>query len=113
MQLAAPVDSEDRAREFYQNILGFNEVEKPALLRKNGGVWFQAGSVQIHIGIEDPFRPAKKAHPAIQVSDIAAFKTHLKKRDVYYSVDNKLPGANRFYVDDPFGNRIEFLEWIC
>lgn len=111
VQLAAPRGSEDHARAFYQQILGFEEVQKPALLQKNGGAWFQAGSVQIHIGVEEPFQPAKKAHPAIRVKNIEALKSYLTKQNVLFSTDNKLPGAERFYVNDPFGNRIEFLEW--
>ena len=112
VQLAAPRGSEDQARAFYQQILGFEEIQKPALLQRNGGTWFQAGSVQIHIGVEEPFQPAKKAHPAIRVKNIEALKSYLTKHDVFYSADHKLPGAHRFYVNDPFGNRIEFLEWI-
>lgn len=112
VQLAAPKGSEDDARAFYQQILGFEEVQKPALLQKNGGAWFQAGSVQIHIGIEDPFTSAKKAHPAIRVKNIESLKVHLANQHIDFKIDDKLPGADRFYVEDPFGNRIEFLEWI-
>jgi len=111
VQLAAPKGSEDDARAFYQQILGFEEVQKPALLQKNGGAWFQAGSVQIHIGIEDPFTSAKKAHPAIRVKNIESLKVHLANQHIDFKIDDKLPGADRFYVEDPFGNRIEFLEW--
>ncbi len=111
IQLAAPGDGENKAREFYQNKLGFEEVEKPALLKKNGGVWFQAGNVNIHIGIEEPFVPAEKAHPAFHVKNIEAMKQYLVEKDVAFKTDDRLPGANRFYVSDPFGNRLEFLEW--
>ena len=112
VQLAAPKGSEDDARAFYQQILGFEEVQKPALLQKNGGAWFQAGSVQIHIGIEDPFTSAKKAHPAIRVKNIESLKVHLANQHIDFKIDDKLPGVDRFYVEDPFGNRIEFLEWV-
>ncbi|PAV29736.1 glyoxalase [Virgibacillus profundi] len=112
VQLAAPKNGEDQARKFYDALLGFKEIEKPDSLRKNGGVWFQAGSVHIHIGIEDPFCPAKKAHPAIRVKNIEAMKKYLKEKNVDFSIDELLPCANRFYVSDPFGNRIEFLEWM-
>ncbi|MEK3952057.1 MULTISPECIES: VOC family protein [unclassified Psychrobacillus] len=112
VQLAAPKDSESIARKFYREILGFTEVEKPALLKKRGGVWFGFGSYQIHIGIEEPFAPAKKAHPAFQVKNLDALKAHLAECDVNFIVDVDLPGANRIYIHDPFGNRIEILEWI-
>lgn len=112
VQLAAPKGSESIARKFYGEILGFTEVEKPALLKKRGGVWFGFGSYQIHIGIEEPFAPAKKAHPAFQVENLDALKVHLTEYDVDFIVDVDLPAANRIYIHDPFGNRIEILEWI-
>jgi len=111
IQLAAPKGSEYQARHFYSTILGCKEVEKPGTLRKNGGVWFAFGTVQIHIGIEDPFIPAKKAHPALEIENLYALKQHLQTNNVVIIDDNNLPGANRFYAHDPFGNRLEFLEW--
>jgi catechol 2,3-dioxygenase-like lactoylglutathione lyase family enzyme len=111
VQLASPLDSEEEARHFYRDKLGFEEIEKPETLKNNGGVWFQAGAVHIHIGTESPFAPAKKAHPAIRVKNLEALKVQLQKEDIDFQVDDRLPGAHRFYVADPFGNRIEFLEW--
>ncbi len=92
--------------------MGLTEIEKPENLKKRGGVWFQLGDYQIHIGIEEPFSPAKKAHPAFQVREIEALKTHLTDKEYPFVVDDNLPGANRIYVQDPFGNRMEMLEWI-
>lgn len=111
IQLAAPKNTEDIARTFFVKVLGFVEIEKPEELRKRGGVWFENGNVQIHIGVEDGFVPQKKAHPAIEVTNIEELKTHLKENDVEVIEDNNLPSANRFYTSDPFGNRLEFLEW--
>ncbi|WP_156288737.1 VOC family protein [Oceanobacillus salinisoli] len=110
VQLAAPAGGEEAARKFYQDLLGFQEVEKPALLKKNGGVWFQAGTVHIHIGMEKPFTPAKKAHPAIRVKNIEKMKAYLIENQIEFQEDHKLPGTVRFYLSDPFGNRMEFLE---
>ncbi|PLS01870.1 VOC family protein [Neobacillus cucumis] len=112
IQLAAPKGSEHKARQFFKEILGFDEIEKPEELKKRGGVWFQFGNIQIHIGIEEPFYPAKKAHPAFEIDNIEALKRHLKLNGIEVIEDNNLPGANRFYIIDPFGNRIELLEWI-
>jgi catechol 2,3-dioxygenase-like lactoylglutathione lyase family enzyme len=112
IQLAAPKGCEDQARKFFIDILGFEEMEKPAELKKRGGVWFRNGNIQIHIGVEEPFAPAKKAHPAFEVENIEALKKHLIARGVEVIEDDNLPGANRFYTADPFGNRIEVLEWI-
>lgn len=111
VQLAAPAGSENQAREFYIQTLMFTEVEKPLTLQKNGGVWFKAGDVQLHIGIDASFVPAKRAHPAIQVTNIEALMDHLKEKEISVQVDNRLPGAKRFYVEDPFENRLEFLQW--
>ncbi|MBP1967932.1 catechol 2,3-dioxygenase-like lactoylglutathione lyase family enzyme [Virgibacillus natechei] len=111
VQLAAPEGSENIARKFFTDILGFEEVEKPKTLKKRGGVWFSFGVNQLHIGIEEPFSPAKKAHPAFEVENIEELKNHLANNEIKYVLDNNLPGANRIYVDDPFGNRIELLEW--
>lgn len=111
VQLAAPKGSKIIAKHFFGEILGFQEVEKPEVLKKRGGVWFQFGNYQIHIGIEEPFAPAKKAHPAFQVENLEALKTHLMKHEVNFIVDTDLPGADRIYVNDPFGNRIEILDW--
>ncbi|KHF39930.1 VOC family protein [Halalkalibacter okhensis] len=111
VQLAAPKGSEEKARQFFNEILGFTELEKPDVLKKRGGVWFALGPIIVHIGIEEPFVPAKKAHPAFEVEHIEELKKHLKKNNIQYKEDDQLPGANRMYVNDPFGNRLEFLEW--
>lgn len=112
IQLAAPVGSEEEARSFYQGILSMEEVEKPEELKKNGGAWFSNGLVHIHVGVEEVFVPAKKAHPAFAVNDIDAFANHIRGKGLTPQLDDKLPGAKRFYINDPFGNRLEFLEWI-
>lgn len=112
IQLAAPKGSEDIARQFFRDILGFEEMEKPEQLKKRGGVWFRCGNIQVHIGVEDPFSPARKAHPAFEIENIEALKNHLVTNGIEIIEDHKLPGANRFYVSDPFGNRIEMLEWV-
>lgn len=111
IQLSAPKGSEELAIKFYRDILGFEEVEKPEALKPNGGVWFRNGEISVHIGIEEQFTPMKKAHPAFDVSGIDALHTHLENAGISTKWDSKLPNAKRFYVKDPFSNRIEFLEW--
>jgi catechol 2,3-dioxygenase-like lactoylglutathione lyase family enzyme len=106
VQLACPAGGEDAAREFYGGLLGLREIEKPAALRARGGVWFECGQAQqLHLGVEEAFAPARKAHPALLVSDIDALAERLG--DVRWDTD--LPGYRRFYTDDPFGNRLELL----
>jgi len=84
------------------------EIPKPEKLRKKGGFWVQIGNHQLHIGILDPFFPSTKAHPAFQVENI---RKYLEVNLVETVDEDDLEGAQRFYVYDPFGNRIEFIEW--
>ncbi|MCE9597100.1 MAG: glyoxalase [Spirochaetia bacterium] len=110
VQLAIPRGTEAVAREFYA-ILGWPEVEKPANLKLKGGAWFTCGAHQIHVGVTDDFVAAKKGHPAIMVRGIVAYRKELERRGLKPRDEDPLPGATRFYLDDPFGNRLEFLEW--
>jgi catechol 2,3-dioxygenase-like lactoylglutathione lyase family enzyme len=112
VQLAAPVGSEEKARRFFGTICGMKEVPKPDNLRKRGGVWFQVGSNQLHIGMEDPksFHPNKKAHPAFEVTSLEETRQRLISSGVFVRIDEPLEGADRFYTEDPFGNRLEFIQ---
>ncbi|WP_431945747.1 VOC family protein [Actinacidiphila sp. bgisy167] len=110
VQLAAPPGSEETLRAFYAGVLGMSEVPKPPVLAARGGCWFAAGPVQLHIGVEEDFRPARKAHPGLRVSGIEAYADRLEARGAVVVWDGALPGHRRFYTDDPCGNRLEFLE---
>ena len=110
IQLAAPPNSESEARHFFGTVLGLTEVEKPESLKKRGGMWFEFGSYQLHIGVETAFSPAKKAHPGFHVKNLPAFKDHLTSFGISFIEDQNIPGVERIYVADPFDNRIEFLE---
>lgn len=110
VQLAMPAGEEERAREFYSGLLGLAEVPKPANLAPRGGVWFEGGSLRLHLGVEAEFRPARKAHPALLVRHLRDLEEHLREAGVQIVSDEPLPGHQRFYVADPFGNRIELLE---
>ena len=110
VQLAMPAGEEDRARTFYEGVLGLIEQPKPDNLRRRGGVWFASGAVQVHLGVEAGFRPARKAHPAFRVEDLAALRARCEAAGFPPVDDEPLPGYDRFYVHDPFGNRIECLE---
>lgn len=110
VQLAMPAGGEDKARAFYARVLGIAEIEKPPRLKARGGCWFEAEGVRIHLGVEAGFRPARKAHPALEVDDLKAIVARLGKAGYPAHVDEPLPGYDRVYVDDPFGNRIELLQ---
>jgi catechol 2,3-dioxygenase-like lactoylglutathione lyase family enzyme len=110
VQLAAPPGSEELLRAFYTDGLGMTEVPKPPVLAARGGCWFRAGAVQLHLGIESDFRPARKAHPGLRVTGIEAYAARLRARGAEVTWDGGLPGHRRFYSQDPVGNRLEFLE---
>jgi len=108
VQIVAPPDCESAARKFYGEILGMKEIEKPAELRARAGCWFQCGAQQLHIGVENDFRPAKKAHPAFNVENLDTLRESLLAAGIQVVNDDAIPGVSRFYVADPFGNRLEF-----
>lgn len=110
VQLAAPEGSEDVLRTYYTDVLGMTEIPKPPVLAARGGCWFAAGPVQLHLGIEADFRPARKAHPGVRVTGIEAYAARLTERGAEVVWDDNLPGHLRFYSQDPVGNRLEFLE---
>jgi catechol 2,3-dioxygenase-like lactoylglutathione lyase family enzyme len=110
VQLAMPAGAEDRAIDFYEGLLGVPQVPKPAHLAIRGGCWFERGPLRIHLGVEEDFRPATKAHPAMLVTDLRSLERRLADGGVTIVSDQPLPGYDRIYVDDPFGNRIELLE---
>ena len=110
VQLAMPRGREDDARGFYADLLGLPEQPKPPNLAARGGCWFGAEGVQLHLGVEDGFRPAKKAHPALLVEDLPALVARLEQAGVEVVRDEPLPGFDRVYAADPFGNRLELLE---
>ncbi|WP_069768605.1 VOC family protein [Streptomyces sp. LUP30] len=110
VQLAAPPGSEDLLRPFYVDVLGMTEIPKPPALAANGGCWFQAGSVQLHLGTEPGFTPSRKAHPGLRVTGIEAYAARLARHGTQIAWDDALPGHRRFHTHDPVGNRLEFLE---
>ncbi|AWZ08799.1 MULTISPECIES: VOC family protein [unclassified Streptomyces] len=110
VQLAAPPGAEDLLRAYYAGVLGMTEIPKPPVLAARGGCWFAAGPVQLHLGVEEDFRPARKAHPGLRVTAIEAYASRLEERGAEVVWDDDLPGHRRFYSEDPVGNRLEFLE---
>ena len=109
--LAIPAGSEDALRAFYVGVLGMTEVAKPPALAARGGLWVRADRLELHLGVEADFRPAKKAHPGIRVRDLDALARNLEANGVAVERDESLfPGHRRCYAADPVGNRLEFIE---
>jgi catechol 2,3-dioxygenase-like lactoylglutathione lyase family enzyme len=109
IQIAPPQGCEPAARGFYGSVLGMKEIEKLPVLAARGGCWFECGPQQVHIGVEPNFQPARKAHPAVAVFDLDELRAALVAQRVTV-VDDNLPDARRFYAEDPWGNRLEFVE---
>jgi catechol 2,3-dioxygenase-like lactoylglutathione lyase family enzyme len=110
VQLAMPVGGEEAARGYYRDLLGMTEEPKPPVMAKRGGCWFRSGEVALHLGAEADFRPARKAHPGIAVGDLDALARVLTERGREVRWSDEVPGVRRFHTDDPFGNRLEFIE---
>lgn len=110
VQVAVPPGGEDDSRAFYVGVLGMTELEKPPVLAARGGLWVRADGVEIHIGVEEEFRPARKAHPGIRVTALDALAQRLSDAGVDVVWDGNFPGHRRFYAADPHGNRLEFIQ---
>ncbi len=110
VQMAMPTGGEAKATAFYEGILGVPRIAKPLHLASRGGCWFESETVKIHLGVEQDFRPARKAHPGLLVEDLARLTAELERAGHPVNSDLPLEGYERVYVDDPFGNRLELLE---
>lgn len=112
VQLAMPSAQEEVAESFYSGVLGLERIPKPPDLEARGGCWFRSEGLEVHLGVVDPFIPAAKAHPAFLVEGLDALQDQLLAAGHNIVLDTQLERYRRFYVDDPFGNRLEFLESI-
>jgi catechol 2,3-dioxygenase-like lactoylglutathione lyase family enzyme len=110
VQLAVPPGSEDLCRRFWGDVLGMTELEKPPVLAARGGCWFRGGGLEVHLGVEQDFAPARKAHPGILVRSLRALAERLEECGHEVTWDGEFPGHDRFYAHDNVGNRLEFME---
>jgi catechol 2,3-dioxygenase-like lactoylglutathione lyase family enzyme len=110
VQLAIPVGGEERARAFYTGILGLTEVEKPASMAGRSSIWFFAGPVNLHVGVEPDFHPTRRAHPALVVDDLDAIVAACERAGLPTKPDTSFNNFRRAHVFDPFGNRLELME---
>jgi catechol 2,3-dioxygenase-like lactoylglutathione lyase family enzyme len=109
VQVAMPRGEEDRARSFYGDLLGLREIPKPGPLAGRGGLWFECGQLQLHLGVEEPFSPARKAHPAYRIQGYEKLLARLAAAGHTAVPDTSLPEIERAHVFDPFGNRVELI----
>lgn len=113
INMTAPCGTEKIARQFYCDILGFTEIEKPDSLKANGGIWLQTGNLPLHIGMEDGVeRHNTKRHPAFETADLERLRAHLVSHQIEIKNAIPIPGYIRFYIHDPFGNRIECMQAV-
>ena len=104
-----PKHQEASARAFYGTLLGLEELPKPPEAAARGGVWFKCGELQLHLGVEESFAPARKAHPAFRIRGYESLLETLSANGVAVNRDRTQPGVERAFVHDPFGNRIELI----
>jgi catechol 2,3-dioxygenase-like lactoylglutathione lyase family enzyme len=100
----------ERCPKILPGYLGIPEAIKPPELAARGGCWFESEEVKVHLGVEKNFTPARKAHPAFIVDDLAGLTAVLTNAGYAIAHDKPLEGYDRIFVDDPFGNRIELME---
>ncbi len=110
VQLSGPAGCEEAMREFWVSAVGLTEVDKPERLRPRGGAWFRSGRLEVHVGIENDFAPARKAHPGIAVGDVEALSASVAASGAPVTWDDNIPGLRRFHTTDPVGNRVEFQQ---
>jgi catechol 2,3-dioxygenase-like lactoylglutathione lyase family enzyme len=110
VQVAAPAGREEDARSFYGGLLGLEELPKPTALAARGGCWFRAGAQELHVGVEEGFVPARKAHPGLVADDLDSLAGRLRDAGHDIVFDDAIPEARRFHVADPFGNRLEIRQ---
>ena len=111
IQLCIPKGEEEAARKFYRDVIGLKEIPKPEALLKNGGLWFEVGDIQLHIGTEDAINNSKR-HPAFEVENLEEARTHLLKHQLIIKEETEIPGQKRFSFKDLWGNRVELLEIV-
>ena len=112
VQLAMPPGEEEAAVQFHGGVLGLTQIAKPPELAPRGGVWFRDDGIEIHLGVEEPFSPARKAHPAFLVRNLHALRDRIESAGYRVTDDVPLEGYHRCHVRDPFGNRLELVEPI-
>jgi catechol 2,3-dioxygenase-like lactoylglutathione lyase family enzyme len=110
--LTIPEGGEPEARSFYGDLLGLEEMERPAGLRRSGGVWFRVGDGELHLGTDETHIAPRRPHPGFRVADTDALDDLAARlaengRDVAW--DGRIEDRKRFYTRDPFGNRLELL----
>ena len=110
--LTIPPGVEDECRRFWVDVLGLVEVRKPPALAAAGGLWFRGDGIELHLGVEEDFRPARRAHPAIRVRGLDGLARRLAEHGIEVRTDGDFPGHRRFYAADPVGNRLEFIERV-
>lgn len=109
VQLLGPPGSEPAMREFFHGVLGLAEIPKPPVLAARGGCWFRGNGIELHVSPDLDFQPARKAHPGLLWPDLDGLAATLERAGHPVRWDGDFPGMRRFYADDPFGNRLEFL----
>ena len=110
IHICVPPERLEEARQFYTDIIGLEPDHRPTVFR-HPGYWFKVADIGFHIGVE-PALPRSIRHTAFEVEDIREAREHLKKHGIEVHEEEVIPGRERFFFLDPFGNRMELLQLI-
>lgn len=110
INVSMPKGGEEKARSFYSGLLGLKEIPKPEPLRVRGGVWFDAGGLDVHVSVQESgWEADAQRHFGLDCADVEGLRAKLKAAGV--ETDDGRPAPwKRFFLRDPFGNRIEIHE---
>ena len=101
----------ERSRRFYRDLLGLREIAKPRTFRFVV-LWFDLGNQQLHLLLKDKPDTRSPRHFALRVTDVQGARNYFREQGILTEETTLIPGADRFFVYDPDGNRIEIIQWL-
>ena len=101
----------ERSRRFYRDVLGMREINSPRTFDFIV-IWFEIDGQHVHLLLKDKPDTSSPRHFALRVSDVAAARRYFQGLGIDTQETTLIPGADRFFIHDPDGNRIEIVQWL-